>query len=430
MKSATYPSYLRKCGWNALLSARTHAPSLQDDTHCDVAIVGAGYTGIGAARRWAALSPESDIVVVDAATPEEGNPGRNSGFLLEVALAHDADAGEMQRMKQCNELLGATMQQIVADVAASGIDCNLRRTGTYRAAAGDEGIRALDRYRQFLDAAGLPATVLDRDQLEERLGTRFYRRGLYSPHCYLAQPAALVRALLHRLPPGIRSFEHTPATSLQRSGTQWQLTTPGGRIYSRYVVLANNAFARGLGIGRSRVVAMYTYAALTAPLAPALLDNLGPEQEWGLLPAHRLGSTLRRTADGRLLVRSLYGYEREAADTAVGPALRSSLQRRFPQLGDLRFDSIWSGATGFTMNGAPVWGEHRPGLFVSAGCNGGGVVKGTLFGRLLADLALGEPVPDVHALFGRARWMPPEPIRTLGFQLMSRLERRRAAAEV
>ncbi len=407
-----------------------HRPPLQTDTRCDVAVVGAGYTGIAAARRWAEHSPDSDIVLIDATAPEEGNPGRNSGFLLEVALAHDADPGEMQRMQQCNGLLNETMQQIVADVAASGIDCGLRRTGTYRAAAGDEGIRALDRYRHFLDVAGLPAAVLDRDQLEDRLGTRFYREGLYSPHCYLAQPAALVRAMLQQLPPGVRRFEHTPATSLHQSGRHWQLSTPGGRITSRHVVLANNAFAKGLGIGGSRVVAMYTYAALTAPLAPALLDKLGTEQEWGLLPAHRLGSTLRRTADGRLLVRSLYGYERESMDSAVESALRSSLQRRFPQLGNLRLESMWSGATGFTMNGAPVWGEHRPGVFVSAGCNGGGVVKGTLFGRLLADLAHGEPVPDVPALFGQARWMPPEPFRSLGFQLMSRLERRRAAAEV
>jgi len=380
--------------------------------------------------RWAEHSPDSDIVLIDASIPEEGNPGRNSGFLLEVALAHDADAGEMQRMQLCNGLLGDVIQQIVADVAASGIDCELRRSGTYRAAAGDEGIRALNRYRNFLNAAGLPATLLDRDELAEHLGTRFYRQGLYSPHCYLAQPAALVRGLLNQLPPSVRRFEYTPATSLHQANSHWQLATPGGRITSRQVVLANNAFAKGLGIGASRIVAMYTYAALTAPLAPALLDKLGSEHEWGLLPAHRLGSTLRRTADGRLLIRSLYGYEKESGDDAVESVLLSSLQRRFPQLGDLQFESMWSGATGFTMNGAPVWGEYRPGLFVSAGCNGGGVVKGTLFGRLLADLAHGERLPDVHALFGWARWMPPEPFRSLGFQLMSRLEQRRAAAEV
>jgi glycine/D-amino acid oxidase-like deaminating enzyme len=106
--------------------------------------------------------------------------------------------------------------------------------------------------------------------------------------------------------------------------------------------------------------------------------------------------------------------------------------RRFPQL-ELDtlapFEHVWGGATGFTYNGAPVWGQARPGLWVSAGCNGGGVVKGTLFGTLLARRAMGEDVPDVADLFGRASWMPPEPLRRLGFTLIAMRERRSAGRE-
>jgi glycine/D-amino acid oxidase-like deaminating enzyme len=69
-------------------------------------------------------------------------------------------------------------------------------------------------------------------------------------------------------------------------------------------------------------------------------------------------------------------------------------------------------------------------LFVSAGCNGGGVVKGTLFGKLLADLAFGLPVPDMAALFGTASWMPPGPIRRIGFHAIAALEGHRGRAEV
>ena len=138
---------------------------------------------------------------------------------------------------------------------------------------------------------------------------------------------------------------------------------------------------------------------------------------------------MRRTADGRLLIRSLYGYEAEADSGAVGARLKTSLERRYPQLADVEFAGVWSGATGFTMNGAPVWGEHAPGLFVAAGCNGGGVVKGTLFGRLLAEMALGFGATDIPALFGKASWMPPEPLRRLGFDVLSRVERYKGRAE-
>jgi len=77
---------------------------------------------------------------------------------------------------------------------------------------------------------------------------------------------------------------------------------------------------------------MYTYAGLTAPLPATDLARLGSDPNWGLLPAHRLGATLRRTVDGRLMVRSFYGYEREEDNARVAGRLRDCLTRRFPQL--------------------------------------------------------------------------------------------------
>jgi glycine/D-amino acid oxidase-like deaminating enzyme len=430
MSGPPYPSYQSACGWNALLPKRDHFEVLGNDTRCDVAIIGAGYTGIAAARQWALHAPDDQVLILDSSEIGEGNPGRNSGFLLEIALANDANAKQLERMKNCNRLIADTMQEIRDIVQSNGIDCDLQRSGTYRAAAGNTGEIALDQYRAFLEAAGLPFQSLNRDQLEEKLGTRFYRLGLYSPHCYLAQPAALIRGLTRVLPETVKVYERTPVTGLAKKAGCWILTTPQARVRARKVILANNAFCKGLGTGRSRVVAMYTYAGLTRRLPQELLATLGSDASWGVLPAHRLGSTLRRTSDGRLLVRSFYGYEREADNQPISRMLGDNLLRRFPQLGRVEFEHVWSGATGFTFNGAPIWGQAEPGLFVSAGCNGGGVVKGTLFGRLLVDLVFGHGAPDMQQLFGRASWMPPEPLRRIGFHAVAALERRRGLAEV
>lgn len=402
---------------------------LAGDISCDLAIVGAGYTGIAAARRWLALRPDDSVVIVDASDLGEGNPGRNSGFLLEIALADDADPQALTRMRECNRLIGATLEEMTALVREATPSCDLHRTGTYRAAAGAAGIEALGRYEQFLEGMGLPWERLDRQQLASRIGTGFYAAGLYSPHCYLAQPAALIRGLAATLPAGVSIYERSPARELQREARHWCLRSDAGRVRARTVMLANNAFAKGLGVGASRMVAMYTYAGLTEPLSASQLATLGADTRWGLLPAHRLGSTLRRTADGRLLVRSFYGYERERPTAQVSAQLRAALARRFPELELPPFASVWGGATGFTYNGGPIWGEVEPGLFVSAGCNGGGVVKGTLFGTALAELAAGHTPPDIAGLFGRARWMPPEPLRRLGFNLISRLELRTGGME-
>ena len=430
MTNLTYPHYLQRSGWNALLPTRQSKPPLSLDIKVDVAIIGAGYTGIAAAKRWRELAPDDEIAIIDASELGEGTPGRNSGFLLEIALANDANPEQIRRMRECNRLIGQTMNKIVREVEISGIDCALERTGTYRAAAGNAGRKSLLQYRSFLQAVGLPFENLDRQAMQQRLGTSFYRQGLYSPHCYLAQPAALIKALAQQLPRDIQCYENTPATQLRKAGNAWLIETPAATIEAQTVILANNAFSKTLGIGKSQLVAVYTYAAITKPLDEAMLASLGSDKSWGVLPAHRLGSTLRKTQDGRLMVRSFYGYEKETQTVAVTSELRKNLLRRFPQLEDTPFDRVWGGAIGFTMNGGTLWGEVKPGLFVSAGCNGGGVVKGTLFGELLADLANGQEVPDVPKLFGKANWIPPEPWRAIGFHLLAAVERFRGRAEI
>lgn len=441
----THPRYREPCGWQALLIQRCPEPALTDETEYDVAVVGAGYTGLAAARTWAAANPEQRVAVLDASIVGEGSPGRNSGFLLEIALADDADAAAVERLRRCNALIGETMDALRSLVREHDIQCQLERTGTYRGAATERGVRYLERYRAFLDAAGLQYERLDRNALARRLGTDYYRYGLYSPDCSLAQPAALIRGLADSLPMNVRLYEETPALSVDREGDAWRVECPKGSVKAPVVLLANNAFARELLPGqrrssarlRSRLTVMYTYAGLTESLDPAQLESLGSDPNWGLLPAHRLGTTLRRTVDGRLMVRSYYGYEREESNDQVAARLVQCLHRRFPGLTlnpRQPFQHVWGGATGFTYNGAPVWGEAAPGVWVSAGCNGGGVVKGTLFGTLLARRAMGQTAasasgPDVAELFGAASWMPPEPLRRLGFSLVSTLERRSAGLE-
>ena len=425
-----FPNYQLASGWNALLPPRqAHAP-LKGKQVADVVIVGAGFTGLACARRWQELQSDARVVVIDASEIGEGNPGRNSGFLLEIALAEDANPENMQRMLEANRLTQDAMQSILSNVQASGLDVDLQRAGTYRAAASSAGLKSLNNYKQFLDGAGLPYRQLDQTQLKAELGTDFYQSGLYSPHCYLAQPAAVIRAIHNQLADSITVFENTPALKINQSGGKWRVTTAEGELTCSKLVLANNSFAKEQGVARSRLAAVYTYAGITPRLDPELLDSLGSVSNWGLLPTHRLGSTLRRTADGRLLVRSGHSYEAELSGSKVTALLQDRLWRRFPQLNSngqgngkkQGFEHVWGGAVGVTYNTAPVWGEREPGLFISSGCNGGGTVKGTLLGSALAELALGNNELDVAAIFGSPSWMPPDPLRRIGFEASAALE--------
>lgn len=428
MSRSAYPTHERRCGWNDGLPRRQEKPALKGSTLADIVIIGAGYTGVAAAMAWQKQRPQDRIVLLDADTVGEGSPGRNSGFMLEVALANDAHPDELARMGQLNALSRQTMALLRERVEQNGIDCQLHHTGTYRAARSDIGQRALYQYRQFLEGAGLRYQALGSAELAERLGTRYYQEGLYSPDCYLVQPAALITGLVESLDPSIVLYERTPALEITADANGWRVITPEGDIKTSKIILANNAFSRALGADSSRLTAIYTYAAMTSPLATADRNRIARE-EWGLLPAHRLGCTLRTTSDGRLMIRSRYSYEREADNARIEAELKASLEARFPELAPVHFDKVWGGTTGLTYNGAPLWGELQPGLYVSAGCNGGGIVKGTYLGDALARHALGLPVEDIAALFGKASWMPPNPVRKLGFYLKTGIERRKAKRE-
>ena len=412
-------NYRLASGWNQCLPRRQPHPPLGENLNVDVVIIGAGFTGIACANRWQALDPNAKIVLIDASEIGEGNPGRNSGFLLEIALAEDADPSNLSTMAEANRLTRAAMGTLSDAVSMFGDPSDLHRAGTYRAAASDVGLSSLAKYETFLKAAGLTYRRLSASELKQELGTDFYQAGLYSPDCYLAQPAAVIRALASTLPKTVQVYENTQALSVTPFAGAWRVQTPNGRLTCQKVVLANNAFATQLGFARSRMAAVYTYAGLTGPLSKRKLAELGANPDWGLLPTHRFGSTLRRTHDGRLLIRSLHDYEKEREVSSIERALKLRLQRRFPQLNPIEFESIWGGAVGFTLNGGLVWGELEPSLYASCGCNGGGTVKGTLLGQLLAEHALGYEVPNVLALFGDASWMPPEPFRTVGFHARS-----------
>ena len=160
-----YPDYKFKSGWNALLPARIPNPELAEKIEVDVAIVGAGFTGISAAKRWRELQPEATIALLDSSEIGEGNPGRNSGFLLEISLAEDADAKNIEKMAASNKLISETMQHIVTEVQNSGVDCDIKRAGTYRAAASNIGKRSLKKYQGFLETAKLPFEKLDKSEL-------------------------------------------------------------------------------------------------------------------------------------------------------------------------------------------------------------------------------------------------------------------------
>lgn len=392
-------------------------PTRPTSTRFGTIVIGGGYTGLAAARRVAELRPDEDVLVLEASSIGEGSSGRNSGFIID--LPHNTKMGghtspaEVAR-KQIR-MYEAGLRWLEGLVREHAIDCGWNAVGKYHAAASEAGVRNLQAVLQQYRDWGIAYAEYDGAGLAQRLGTDYYRYGYHSPNNVFVQPAALIRGLADSLPANVTVVEGESVIALGQAAP-FDVTTTRERYVADQVILANNGFAKSLGILRDRLITIYTYAAVTPHLPESELARLGDAPEWGVIPANRLGTTLRRIRDGRFMVRSDYSYEREQSTDRTLALLTDCYRRRYPQMASHRFEYVWGGTTALTRNGATYFGRLRPGLYASLGCNGAGVLKGTMYGKLLGEMAAGATstfLSDALSL-EKPNWLPPEPFRRVG----------------
>ena len=328
-----------------MLPPRAARPALAGDVAVDYAVVGAGYTGLAAARRLHELDPKARIAVLEATTVGEGASARNSGFTTPVVLPRTASVATAEKERSQTRLFTEAFEWLQGILRQDGIECDMQKAGSIRAAATANGEAVLRRLAAVARINGLTHTILDGADIRDRIGADYYRYGIHLHDTWLLQPASLIRGLADRLPAAISLYEATPVRALRREGRDWRLDTPGGAVTCRTVVAATNGFIAKLGYLGSRMATIYTYAAITEAMQEADADKLGRSPHWGLLPAHRLGTTLRRVGRDRLMVRSLYAHEREIAPDAVERELRDRFERRWPALRHVRFEHVWGGAS-------------------------------------------------------------------------------------
>jgi glycine/D-amino acid oxidase-like deaminating enzyme len=429
MTRATFPDYPDRCGWNAMLPARAARPPAEGNIQADYAVVGAGFTGLAAARRLAELEPQARIVVLEATEVGEGASGRNSGFASPIDIPGGASEGTVAAQAAVDRFGAEGFGWLEVLIARHGIDCGLHLSGRIKGAATERGEAVVRAMHATVQALGIPHALLGPDEMERRIGTRYYRLGLFTEGGHLLDPAALVRGLADNLPANVTLCENSPVLSVRRDGG-WRVETARASVSARQVVMAANAAVKAFGYLRDRIVTIYTYAAITEAMAPADAARLGEMASWGLLACHRLGTTVRRVGPDRLMVRSMYAHERGLPQDQVRRTLLSCFHRRYPALAHVGLAFVWGGTTALTMNGSPWCGRLGEGLWGFAGCNGSGIVKGTVMGKRLAEAMCGDDrLDEVRAAFGSANWVAPEPFRTIGFRVVSAIERRRAGAE-
>jgi len=438
LKARRLPADDAECGWfQALPDDVPAAPPpqpLQGDVRVGTALVGAGFTGLAAARRLAALRPDEEIALVDAQRAGHGAAGRSSGFVVDlagfIAALAPPDADRFIALSRLGiRLLRERME-------TDGFDCAWDDAGWLHVAATDPGLTSLASLQSWLDERGETYVRYGADGMRGVVGSGYYRAGIRLPGSVLVQPAALVRGLASSLPEAVRLYEETPVLRI-RPGAPVVLETKHGTITADRVVVATNGQIGAFGLLRQRLFPLWTFGSLTRPLSDDEQQRLGGDREWGVLAQDVLGSSIRRTHDQRILIRNTVHFSRrlkspEAARDAARAEHRRAFLARFPNLAEVDFDSTWSGLMGMSLNGRHFFGQVEEGVWAAAGYNAAGIALGTVSGHLLAEAALGEESEELEQMrtLPSPKWFPPSPFSDLGIRWRVRAMERASGGEI
>ena len=430
-----------ECGWIALAGTSPGRDHLKGSEKADWLIIGAGITGLSAAHSLAELHPEARIVVVDRQRAAQGASARNSGY----AVAHEnpGDDELIGKSGFAGFAVDSSIGQAAGDevrmrIARHGIDCEYRDCGYYFAVNDPRKLSHVDAKLKTLNAVGASAQFLQGEQLAQKLGTRHYQAAIWCGNGNaLLQPAKYVKGLLDALPANVTVFENTEITGLERlSGGRIRANGTQGSIEASQVLVCLNAFIPRAGIDSSATFAMELSASLTRPLTDKEYQAIGGVEPWGVLSTRPLGATVRLTSDRRVMIRNTAEYRtRDLSNSDLLQRRKHhvlGLQRRFPGLGEQDIHYTWTGHLSASRSGQPYFSKVEEGIYAVAGCNGSGVARGTLWGRLLAEVASGVSSPLLQSVMDRAQpgWLPPRPFFDIGAVLRMRMEAVRAKTEI
>jgi glycine/D-amino acid oxidase-like deaminating enzyme len=411
-------------------------PPLRGPAEADVAILGAGFTGLWTAYYLLKREPALRVVVLEAEISGFGASGRNGAW---CSSAFPVSPGELARRFGAEAAHGLLleMRNAVEEVgrvaAAEGIDAQYFRGGQLRVARGASQLPGIVDAYEALRTLGLEdgLRLLDAEETARRVRITGARGALYNPHCATIHPARLARGLalaVERL--GGDIFERTPVTDYE-GGSGPRLVTRAGEVRARTVVLAGEAYLARLRKLRRKVMPIYSLIVLTEPLSEARWAQIGWEGRECVGSNRYTVDYLSRTADGRILFGGRgapYHYGSRIRDEydrhePTHEMLRQMAREWFPALEGARFTHAWGGPLGVPRDWMPTMSyDPASGVATARGYTGQGVATSNLSGRTLADLILGRQsaITGLPTVNHESRPWEPEPLRWLGARYVQR----------
>jgi glycine/D-amino acid oxidase-like deaminating enzyme len=398
--------------WAATAPARTPAAALTGLAETDVAVIGAGFSGLSSALHLARSGEK--VTILEAREVGFGGSGRNNGQVIPTLTSAEPDAIEA-RFGETGErfvaLIRDSASYLFDTVRAEGIDCEGEQTGWFQPAHRESRLKLSAARVEAWSKRGAPAQLLGREETARLLGSPDWFGGMYNPTGGHINPLALARGLAAACEAkGVTIHEKSPVASLARKDGKWHVTTTTGAVLvARAVMLATNAytdmFADGLAPKVARaLVPVLSWQMATAPLDEARRAVIVPGRQavsdtHGDLRFFRYDKRNRLVTGGALAL-PVNGAERLKA--LVGPRLAKA----FPDLGTPTFDYVWNGFIGMTEDRFPFISQPGPDLWCWAGCNGRGVALSVSLGRELAAAIRGQAPGELALPLSSPRPIP------------------------
>jgi glycine/D-amino acid oxidase-like deaminating enzyme len=408
-------------------------PPLREDVRCDLAVVGAGYSGLWTALLAKERDPGRDVVLLEGARIGWAASGRNGGFCA-ASLTHGLPNGIDRFPDELRTLtrLGAeNLDAIEATLRKYRIDCDWERTGEMNVATAPWQVAELREYADLAAQYGEQVEFLDAEQARAQVNSPSYLAAAWDREgCAIIHPAKLAWGLRRAcLELGVRIYERSPVVALEKSVNGPSLRTKQGKwVVADQAVLATNAYPSLLKRVRPYIVPVYDYVLMTERLSTGQLAETGWSARQGIGDSGNQFHYYRLTADNRIL---WGGYD---AIYYYGSRIRSELDQRpatftklaqhffetFPHLEGLKFTHSWGGVIDTCTRFCAFFGTAHSGrVAYAAGYTGLGVGATRFGANVMLDLLSGKPteLTDLQLVRTKPLPFPPEPFKAVGVTL-------------
>ncbi|MGI8476295.1 MAG: NAD(P)/FAD-dependent oxidoreductase [Thermomicrobiales bacterium] len=429
-----YSFWLETCGDDL-----TPRPALDASVDVDVAILGAGFTGLWTAYHLLKRQPSLKVAVLEAEIAGFGASGRNGGWCFSGFPVSPSTLARKYGVDTARAVTRA-MVDSVDDVgrvcAAEGIDAHYEKGGELEIARAAYDLPKLQEMHDEFRAIGLEGhcELLDERQTAERVRVADAVGSFWNKAGAAVHPAKLVRGLARAVERhGGVIHEQTRVTDYE-TGAAPRFITDRGDVRARTVVLAGEAYLSQLSKQRSQIIPMTSHIVVTEPLTAGQWAQIGWDRREVVGGFGSQGGYLNHTADGRIAFGAYwaqYPYRSKITDAIdrseeIFEHARRAARTWFPALEGVRFTHAWGGVFGVPRDHMPVMAyDPRSGLAVGRGYVGEGVATANLSGRTLADLITGADTDLVRLPMTshQTKSWEPEPLRWLGVKYVMRSRR-------